>query len=162
MAVIADPGHAGQQHECAASQAAADELRIRTDYDPVSNQPELDAALETARLAGAQALVVFPDSVTNAGRDMIAAYALKHGLPSVSGWDSYAEAGLLLMYGPSLSACWSRLAYYVDRILKGAAPADLPVEVPMTFETIFNLKTARSLGIRIQESLLVRADRVIE
>jgi putative ABC transport system substrate-binding protein len=93
---------------------------------------------------------------------MIAAYALKHGLPSVSGWDSYAEAGLLLMYGPSLSACWSRLAYFVDRTLKGATPADLPVEMPMTFETIVNLKTARSLGIRIPESLLLRADRVID
>jgi putative ABC transport system substrate-binding protein len=113
-------------------------------------------------MGGAPALVVSPDSVTNAGRDTIAAFALKHGLPSVSGLDSYAEAGLPLMYGPSLSACWSRLAYHVDRILKGVAPADLPVEMTMTFETIINLKTTRSLGTRVPQSLLLRADRVIE
>lgn len=162
VAVIADPGHSGQQLERAASDVAADKLRIRMDYYPVRTQPELDAAMETARLAGAQAFVVFPDSVTNAGREKIAAYALKHRLPSISGWDSFAEAGLLLMYGPNLSVCWSRLAYHVDRILKGANPAELPVEMPSTVETIINLKTAKALGISVPKSFLLRADRIIE
>lgn len=162
VAVIADPGHAGELLERAASQAAADKLQIRMDYFPVKSVAEIDGALEAARAAGAQALTVFPDSITLAGKDRIAAYATKHRLPSVSGWDVYAEAGLLLMYGPNLKACWSRLAYHVDRILKGANPAELPVEMPTTVETIVNLKTARALGIAVPQSILLRADRVIE
>lgn len=162
VAVIADPGHAGQHLERAASQAAADKLQIRMDYFPVRNVAEIDAALEAARAGGAHALVVFPDSVTLAGKDRIAAYALKHRLPSVSGWDVFGEAGLLLMYGPNLNVCWSRLAYHVDRILKGANPAELPVEMPTTVETIVNLKTAQALGIAVPQSFLLRADRIIE
>lgn len=162
VAVIADPGHAGQHLERAASQAAADRLKVRMDYYPVKSVAEIEAALETARASGAQALVVFPDSVTLAGKDLIAAYALKHRLPSVSGWDVYADAGLLLMYGPNLNVCWSRLAYHVDRILKGAKPADLPAELPTTVEMIVNLKTAKAIGIAISPSFLLRADRVIE
>lgn len=162
VAVIADPGHAGEQLERAASQAAADKLQIRMDYHPVKSMAEVEPALEAARAGGAQALVVFPDTVTLAAKDRIAAYALKHRLPAVSGWDVYAEAGLLLMYGPNLKACWSRLAYYVDRILRGDAPGDLPIEMPATVETIVNLKTAQSLGIAVPQSFLLRADRVIE
>lgn len=162
VAVIADPGHAGELLERAASQAAADKLQIRMDYYPVKSLAEIDAALESARAGGAQALVVFPDTVTLAGKDRIAAYAARHRLPSVSGWDVYADAGLLLMYGPNLKACWSRLAYHVDRILKGANPAELPVEMPTTVEMIVNLKTARALGIAVPQSFLLRADRVIE
>ncbi len=162
VAVIADPGHAGEMLERAASQAAADKLQIRMDYYPVKSLPEIDAALESARAGGAQALVVFPDSVTLTGKERIAAYAIKHRLPSVSGWDVFAEAGLLLMYGPNLNACWSRLAYHVDRILKGAKPAELPVEMPTTVEVIVNLKTAKALGIAVPQSFLLRADRVIE
>ena len=66
------------------------------------------------------------------------------------------------MYGPNLNACWSRLAYHVDRILKGAKPAELPVEMPTTVEVIVNLKTAKALGIAVPQSFLLRADRVIE
>lgn len=162
VAVIADPGHAGEQLERAASQAAADKLQIRMDYYPVRSLVEIDPALDAARAAGAQALMVFPDTVTLAARERIADYALKYRLPSVSGWDSYAEAGLLLMYGPNLKACWSRLAYHVDRILKGANPAELPAEMPTTVEMIVNLKTARAIGIAVPQSFLLRADRVIE
>jgi putative ABC transport system substrate-binding protein len=162
VAVIADPGHAGMKLERAASQAAADKLQVRVDFHPVKSAAEIEPALDAARAGGAQALVVFPDSVTLAGRDRIAAYAIRHRLPSISGWDSFAEAGLLLMYGPNLSACWSRLAYYVDRILKGAKAADLPIEMPTTVEMIVNLKTAKAIGTAVPRSLLLRADRVID
>lgn len=162
VAVIADPGHAGEQLERAASQAAADKLRIRMDYYPVKSVAEVDGALESARGAGAQALMVFPDTVTLAAKDRIAAYATRHRLPAVSGWDVYAEAGLLLMYGPNLRACWSRLGYYVDRILKGDVPAELPIEMPTTVEMIVNLRAAKALGIAVPPSFLLRADRVIE
>jgi len=162
VGVIADPGHAGEQLERAAAQSAADKLQIRMDYFPVKSVAEIDTALESARAGGAQALTVFPDTITMAGRERIAAYALKHRLPSVSGWDVYGEAGMLLMYGPNLNVCWSRLAYHVDRILKGANPAELPAEMPTTVEMIVNLKTAKALGIAVPPSFLLRADRVIE
>lgn len=162
VAVIADPGHAGLHLERAASQAAADKLQVRMDFHPVTSVTEIEPALDRARAEGAQALAVFPDSVTLAGRDRIAAYAIRHRLPSISGWDSFAEAGLLMMYGPNLRTCWSRLAYYVDRILNGANPADLPIEMPTTVETIVNLRTAKAIGIAVPRTLLARADRVIE
>lgn len=162
VAVIGDPGHAGEMLERRATQAAADTLKIRLGYFPVTSVAEIDAALDAARASGAQALTVFPDTVTLAGKERIAAYALRHRLPAVSGWDVYAEAGLLLMYGPNLNACWSRIAYHVDRILKGANPADLPIEMPTTVEVIVNLKTARALGIAVPPSVMLRADRIIE
>jgi putative ABC transport system substrate-binding protein len=162
VGVIADPGHAGEALERAASQTAADKLRIRMDYFPVKSFEEVDAGLESAHASGAQALVVFPDSTTFARREKIATFAIERHLPTISGWDVYAEAGMLMMYGPSLRACWSRTAYYVTRILKGANPAELPVEMPNTVEMIVNLKTAKALGINIPQSFLLRADRVIE
>lgn len=162
LAVLADPGHAGEHRELAASKAAADQLGIRIDYHPVKNLAELDAALESARASRVQALVVFPDGVTFPRRERIAEFALKHRLPAVSGWDAYADAGLLFTYGPNLRASWGRLAYYVDRILKGANPADLPVELPTRVEMIVNMKTAKALRVSVPQSVLVRADRVIE
>jgi putative ABC transport system substrate-binding protein len=162
VAVIADPGHAGEALERAASQTAADKLRIRMDYYPVKSVQEVDAGLESAHASGGQALLVFPDSTTFAKRERIATFAIERRLPTISGWDVYAEAGMLMMYGPSLKACWSRTAYYVSRILKGANPAEIPVEMPNTVEMIVNLRTAKALGINIPQSLLLRADRVIE
>lgn len=162
VAVIADPGHAGEHRELAASKAAAEQLGIRIDYYPVRNPAALDGALDSARASGAQALVLFPDAVTYPNRERIAEFALKHRLPAVSGWDAYAEAGLLFSYGPNLRATWGRLAYYVDRILKGVNPAELPVELPMTVEAVVNLKTAKALRIAVPQAVLLRADRVIE
>ncbi len=162
VAVISDIAHPGEEREREASQAAADRLGIRVKHYPVTKPAELDTALEAARASGTQALVFFPDSISFGQRERIAAFALKHGLPTVSGWDAYAEAGFLLIYGTSLRAAWARTAYFVDRILKGAKPAQLPVEMPSTVETIVNLKTAKALGIAIPQSVLLRADRIIE
>ena len=88
--------------------------------------------------------------------------ALKHRLPTVSGFGSFADAGGLLTYGASDTENYPRAATYVDRILKGARPADLPVEQPTAFELVINLKTARTLGLTMAPSLLLRADRVIQ
>ncbi len=162
VAVIADPGHAGETDERAKTLAAAERLGIRVDYKPVTNPVELQAALDSAPGSGVEALVAFPDSITFGPRKRIADFAIQHKLPTVSGWDAYADAGFLLIYGPSMTAAWERMAYFVDRILKGAKPADLPAEMPSVIEMIVNLKTAKALGIEVPQKVLLRANRVIE
>ena len=163
IAVIADPGHPVVHLERDAAMAAAKTLGLSATYFPVKNpKEELDAALAAARAAGAEALVMFPDAVTFQGRERIAGFALQHKLPTVSGWEAYATAGNLVTYGPNLRASWVHLASYVDRVLKGGDPATLPVELPRIVELIVNRKTANALGLKIPQSVLLRADRVIE
>jgi putative ABC transport system substrate-binding protein len=152
LGVVASPEHVGEAQELAASRAAADRFGIRVSYHPARNGPELDAALAAARSARAEALVIFPDPLTNARRALIAEFALRHGIPAVSGWSIYAETGLLLTYGPNLIEAWRR----------GAKPAELPIELPRTVELVVNQRTARALGVNIPPPVLVRADRVIE
>jgi putative tryptophan/tyrosine transport system substrate-binding protein len=99
--------------------------------------------------------------VTAASRVRIAEFALSRHLPSVFGWKEYAEAGGLMSYGPNLGDSWHEIAGFVDKILKGTKPADLPVEQPTRFELIVNLKTARALGLTMPPTLLAAADEVI-
>jgi putative ABC transport system substrate-binding protein len=162
VAVIADPGHAGETNERAKTLAMAEDLGIQVHYMPVTNPAELQAALDSLPGSGVEAIVAFPDAITFGPRKRIADFALQQKLPTVSGWDGYADAGFLLVYGPSLTAAWERMAYFVDRILKGAKPADLPAELPSVIEMIVNLKTARALGIEVPQAVLLRANRVIE
>ncbi len=162
LAVLAAPNHPGVHRERDASVAAAKTLGMSVAYYPVKDPQELDAGLAAAQAAGTDALVLFPDGVTNTGRERIAAFALQHKLPTVSGWDVYAMAGGLLTYGPSMRAAYRHLASYVDRVLKGADPATMPIELPTIFELVVNLKTARALGIKVPGTVMLRADRVIE
>jgi putative ABC transport system substrate-binding protein len=87
---------------------------------------------------------------------------MRRRIPAVSGWAEFARDGNLMTYGPNLYDSWKHVATYVDKILKGAKPADLPVEQPTKFELIINLKTAKALGITIPQSVLIRADEVIQ
>ena len=162
IAVIASPEHVGQPREFAASKAAADRLGLVTSQHAARTPAEISAALDVAREARADALVIFPDPLTNARRDAISEFALRHRLPAISGWAVYADSGLLLTYGPNLAEAWRRVAYLVDRVLKGARPAELPAELPRTIEMVVNLRTARALGVAIPQAVLARADRVIE
>lgn len=162
VALIADPGHAGETNERAKTLAAAEMLGIKVDYKPVTNPVELQAALDSLPGSGVEALVAFPDSITFGPRKRIADFAIQHKLPTVSGWDAYADAGFLMIYGPSMTAAWERMAYFVERILKGTKPADLPAESPSVIEMIVNLKTAKVLGIEVPPKVLLRANRVIE
>jgi putative tryptophan/tyrosine transport system substrate-binding protein len=100
--------------------------------------------------------------VMRPNRKRIAGFALKSRLPSMGSSREYADAGGLMSYGADLSDSYRRVAYYVDKILKGAKPADLPVEQPTKFELVINLKTAKQIAITIPQSLLYRADRVIK
>jgi putative ABC transport system substrate-binding protein len=107
-------------------------------------------------------LLAFPDALTNFNRQKIVTFALHRRLPSIFGWKMYAEAGGLMSYGPVQHDAFVRLAVYVDKILKGAKPAELPVEQPIKLEMIVNLKTAKALGLEIPHGLILRADELIE
>lgn len=162
VGIIANPEHAGEHRELAVSRTAAERLGLEVSYHPAKTVAELQPALASMLEARAEALVVFPDALTNARRGEIVAFALKNGIPAISGWAQYAESGLLLSYGPNLRDSWYRIASYVDRVLKGAKPAEMPIELPRSVELVVNLTTARTLGIRIPQTVLARADRVIE
>ena len=110
----------------------------------------------------AGALLVLSDSTLLTQRERIADLAAKSRLPAVSGVRAHAEAGGLIAYGANIFDIWRRAATYVDKILKGARPGDLPVEQPTKFELVINLKTAKALGLTIPQSLLLRADQLIE
>jgi putative ABC transport system substrate-binding protein len=123
---------------------------------------DLPAAFQTASRGGAQAVMTTQGPFFYQHRRLIAELALKHKLPSLSGEPLAGEAGTLMTYGASIDDSCHRAATFVDRILKGAKPADLPIEQPTKFELVINLNTAKALGLTIPPSLLQRADQVIE
>ena len=107
-------------------------------------------------------MLVFPDAVTMVHRAKIAAFATAQRLPSMFGWREYCEVGGLVSYGANQRATYVRLAAYADRLLRGEAPGDLPVEQPTAFELVVNLRAAQAIGVGIPPALLARADEVIE
>lgn len=123
---------------------------------------EFDATFEPLAQRKADALLVISDATFLDLRERIAALSLRYRLPAFSGYPELTDAGCLLGYGPSRLEMFRRSAYYVKRILDGAKPADLPVEQPTKIELVINLKTAKALGLRIPQSLLLRADRIVE
>ena len=129
---------------------------------PARDLIEIEAAFSTMAATGTGAVVVLDDGVFVHHRTRMASLALQKRLPMVNALRELAEAGGLMAYGPSLTSLARRAATFVDRILKGAKPADLPVEQPTTFELVINLKTAKVLGLTIPQSVLVRADEVIQ
>ena len=161
VSVLASPAHPGEQRELSESQKTARNVGITLLYHQVNNTADVNAALDATIRDKANALLAFPDPVNTAHRVQIAEFAAKQRLPSVFGWSEYVEAGGLMAYGPDHDALWKRLAVYVDKILKGAKPADLPVEQPTKFEFVINLKTAKQIGLTIPPNVLARADKVI-
>ncbi len=123
---------------------------------------DLDRTFARLRQARVGALRVQSDPVTDQWRGRIAELAIKHHLPTMFDLKTYVEAGGLMSYGPSLADIQRRAAIYVDKILKGAKAADLPVEQPTKFELVINVKTAKALGLKIPQSVLIRADEVIQ
>jgi putative ABC transport system substrate-binding protein len=136
---------------------------VEAHFATVAKQDEIEPAMSRLAKEGAQALIVLPGVLFNADeqRRLILSFALAQRWP-VAGPIALASDGGLLGYGQNLLASYSRAAHYVDRILKGAKPGDLPIEQPTEFELVVNLKTAKALGITIPEKVLLRADRVIE
>jgi putative ABC transport system substrate-binding protein len=161
-AIIASPDHAGERLERENSQQMASRLGIDIDYFPAHNKAELEAGLAALRDGPSEAVVAFPDPITTGNRARIIDVATGKRIPVVSGWALFAESGALCTYGPKLSESYRRAAYYVDRILKGAKPGDLPIERPTALELVVNLKTAATLGITVPQTVLARATEVID
>jgi putative ABC transport system substrate-binding protein len=125
---------------------------------------EIEQGFAEAKRGQAQALLVMPTPFYNLPevRQKLGTFAVQYGLPSMCEEISYVRDGSLMSYGPDFSAMWGRSAVYVDKILKGAKPSELPVQQPTKFELFINLKTAKALGLSVPQSLLARADEVIE
>jgi putative ABC transport system substrate-binding protein len=142
--------------------APSRQLGIHLLLVPVNGLDDLTGAFEAAKRGQVEAVVVVDDALITHHRVELLDLAIRHSLPVFALWKPFAEAGALMAYGASTPAIYRRAAHYVDRILKGASPADLPVEQPTQFELTINLKTARALGIEVPPTLLARADEVIE
>jgi putative ABC transport system substrate-binding protein len=162
VAIIGWPPHGGELLELEAASKAAKKLGLDHKYWGVNTAPELDAAFESLAQWRADAMLVFAGAIATTYPDRIAAFALRSRIPASSSWADFAEKGNVMTYGPVLKECYGRLASFADRILKGTKPADLPVELPTKFEMVVNLKTAKALDIKIPQSILIRADRMIE
>ena len=143
-------------------EAAARQLGVHLEVITVQHAEDLTAAFDSAVAGRAQAIMSTQAPLFVHHNVQIAQLAIKHRLPSLSGEPGSADDGALLFYGPDIFAGYARAATYVDRILKGARPADLPVEQPTKVDFVINLKTARALKLTIPQSLLLRADRVIQ
>ncbi len=135
---------------------------VEARFAEVASSEEIEPALLRLAKEGAQALVVLPGALLTAERRRVVKFALAQRWPVISASRQYAEDGALLSYDADRSANHRRAAYYVDRILKGAKPSDLPIEQPMKFELVINMKTAKALKLEISRELAVRADRLIE
>jgi putative ABC transport system substrate-binding protein len=142
-------------------QAATKQAGMALIAEQINETDALPDAFASMRRQRAQVLIVQSNPFSNDNRARIVELAAKQRLPTMFEVRSGVDAGALISYGPELSAMYRRAAGYVDRILKGAKPADLPVEQPTTFELIVNLKTAKALGLTIPQSVLARADEVI-
>ena len=162
VAIVGWPPHAGELLELEAAKNTAQKLGLEHRYWGVNTATELDASLEALAQWKADAMLVFAGAISVSYADRIAAFANQRRIPAISSWADFAEKGNVMTYGPVLKECYARLASFVDRILKGATPASLPVERPTKFELVINATAAKTLGMKIPQSLLLRADRVIE
>jgi putative ABC transport system substrate-binding protein len=154
-----DPGAASSLKETV---AAAEAIGLKPQILTISDGNSIDAAFGDAVKQSAQAVILLPAPGMGVQMRRIADLALKNRLPTMYFSDELPKAGGLLSYGVNITALFRRAAYYVDRILKGAKPADLPVEQPTRFELVINLKTAKVLGLTVPPTLLARADEVVE
>jgi putative tryptophan/tyrosine transport system substrate-binding protein len=143
-------------------EAAAPALKVKIIPAPAHSAAEIDAAIASLAREPGAGLIVMPDVFVLAHRDQILALAEQYRLPAAYAYRFFAVGGGLISYGTDLADLFRRAAPYVDRILKGAKPADLPVQQPIKFEFVINLKTARTLGLDVPDRLLALADEVIE
>ena len=162
VTIIANPAHSGAEFELQACENAARQLGITIRQDLVHNAAELEESFSEIAAGKPQAITVIPDGLVIQKRQEIIHFAAGERIPVISGWKIFAESGALCTYGPRLTEFYRRAAYYVDRILKGMKPAELPIERPSVFELVVNLKTAAALGVTVPPSVLARADEVIE
>ena len=162
VALLQPTGHPRNRVILEGLQAAAKTLGVKLLPLEAATLAEIDTAFAAMAKAQVRALIVSPDPLFSQNSARLAELAAKQRLPAIAADRGYAQAGLLLSYGPSYAGSFHRGAYYVDRIFKGAKPADLPIEQPTRFELFINGNTAKALGLTIPQSLLITADKVIE
>ena len=161
-AVLRDPSvHAGIG-QFAVIQSVAGSVGVEAIPVSLSDAAELERELVAFARSANGGLIITASALSAINRDLIITLAARHKLPAVYQERNYADAGGLISYGPNFLDQYRRAAGYVDRILKGEKPADLPVQAPTSYEMVINLKTAKALGIAVPPSLLARADDVIE
>ena len=160
VAVIFNPQHFDE--EVTFARRGAESLGIELTTCPISSAADLDAALLAANAGGADSLFIISSRLTGIVAAKIAQHGQERRLPVIASWREFAASGALLSYGPSRIFEAKRLVGYVQKVLNGAKPADLPIEQPVKFELVINLKTAKTLGLNVPLTLLDRADEVIE
>jgi putative tryptophan/tyrosine transport system substrate-binding protein len=161
-AVLRDPAVASGIGQFGAVQTVAPSLGVELNPVDVRDAPEIERAVTAFARSGNGGLIVTAGGLATRYRDLIITLAARHRLPAVYPTRYYAADGGLISYGPVLPDQYRLAAGYVDRILKGEKPADMPVQAPTKYELVINLKTARALGLNIPQSVLARADEVIE
>jgi putative ABC transport system substrate-binding protein len=162
VAILYNPEDRNKPWEYKQSQEAADKLELTLRAYEARSSIEIDEAFARIVDDHMQALIIFSDGLTVAHEKKLADLALANKLPAMFGFREFTELGGLASYGSSLPEMWRRAAWYVDKILKGVSPGDIPIEQPTRFELVVNLKTAKALGLEIPPTLLARADEVIE
>src|SRR5215475_4464869 len=160
VAVIRDPSHV--DNELPLAERAAKSLNVELLPVEIRDPSELDRTLETAIKADIDSLYAVSSRHTEANAPRIVEFANRRRLPMVAGWGAWVQAGGLISYGPNVGEMMRLAAHYLEPVLKGANPGDLPVQQPTRFELFVNLRTAKALGLNIPESFLLRADKVIE
>lgn len=161
VALVVNPQHPGERLEFAAAREQAARVGMTVRYFPVSSAAELESALADVARSRDDAILAFADGFTLQFAGRIAAFSAQHRIPAIDGWAEFARAGNLMAYGPEVQDVYRRLASYVDRIRMGAAPGDLPIELPTKVQLTVNATAAKKLGITIPSSVLARADEVI-
>jgi putative ABC transport system substrate-binding protein len=162
IGILWDPTEPGRQVQAQEAKVAARTLGLQAQLVEVRGAAELDRVFATMARDKLHAIRIQPSGMTSAHRTRIAELALKHRLPSIGSTGWWVEAGGLLAYGGKDSHQFDRAAYYVDKIVKGARPGDLPIEQPTMFELKINLRTAKALSLTIPQSILARADQIIQ
>jgi putative ABC transport system substrate-binding protein len=162
IAVLLDPRDASKLTELKEVQAAANVLGVKLQSLEVTGPGDFESAFKAGLREHAGAFLVLQSAVTNTHRKRIAELAIKNRLPTMWGESGRLDAGGLMSYGPKYTDLFRRAAMYVDKILKGAKPRDLPVEQPTKFELVINLKTAKQIGLDIPPNILARVDRAIQ
>jgi putative ABC transport system substrate-binding protein len=162
LAVLRNPTNSGSRFPLKETEAGAKQLGLRLQTLEARSAEELEGVFRLAKSERAGALIVIVDALFNAQQQRISDLAIKHRLPAMFDNAQYVEAGGLISYGANLSDLFRRAAIYVDKILKGAKPGDLPVEQPSKFDLVINLNTAKQIGLTIPPHVLARADRVIK
>ena len=162
VTLLTNPIHPGEHLEVEESQRVATALGISLQYLQVRTPAEFDTAFRAMSESKTQGIVAVPDNLIMLERARLAEFAKDKSIPVISGWSEFARSGGLMTYGPNSSKFFHRLAAYVDKIVAGAKPNEIPIEQPTTFELVVNLKTAKSIGLTVPPSVLARADEVIE